>query len=444
MLGLRGRVVAAYASVALVLSLAAGAMTWIVSSRQMIDTRGAGLVREAQTGAELISRVLSPSPPDLPREAQDLAAINGSRLLVTQDGRELASVGLTIGQVPARVRQLVQSGVAARQRVRVEGQPYWLVALPLEGARGGYYELFPLQDVDRTLRLLSWTLVTSGLSVVALSGLLGWTAARRALHPVTELSAAAEAAARGDLSARMVTRDPDLAPIAASFNSTLAALQRRVEAGTHFAGNVSHELRTPLTALVNASAVLDRRRDQLPPVAREAVEVLSTQITRFQRLVLDLLEILVVTEGPSPSLQPVRLDDLLALLAATEGWPLEIDEPLEVRADPRRLERMVRNLATNAQEHGGGLVRLAARRSGDRARIEVDDAGPGVAPEARQSVFDRFSRLGRRGGGPRSAGLGLGLALVAELTALHGGQVWVEERPGGGARFVLELPLHLA
>ncbi len=112
--------------------------------------------------------------------------------------------------------------------------------------------------------------------------------------------------------------------------------------------------------------------------------------------------------------------------------------PLTTSVDKRRLERVVANLVHNAESHGGGVTAVRLIRRGRTARIEVDDTGHGVPPDQRGRIFDRFAR----GPGPGdSGGLGLGLAIVQRHVALHGGSVGVEDRPGGGARFVVELPI---
>jgi len=115
-----------------------------------------------------------------------------------------------------------------------------------------------------------------------------------------------------------------------------------------------------------------------------------------------------------------------------------------VRADKRRLVRVIANLLDNARKYGGGPTRIELRRLPEGLLIAVEDAGPGVPVEERDLVFDRFSRgagSSRRAG---SEGVGLGLSLVAEHVALHRGTVWVEDRPDGdsGARFVVELPVN--
>jgi signal transduction histidine kinase len=121
--------------------------------------------------------------------------------------------------------------------------------------------------------------------------------------------------------------------------------------------------------------------------------------------------------------------------------PVEFaDEPALVMGDRRRLDRVVANLLDNADRHAGGAVRLAVCRRNGRVRIEVDDAGPGVDEGQRERVFDRFARDASAGQRRHGGGTGLGLALVAQHVQYHRGAVWIEDRPGGGARFVVELP----
>lgn len=440
--GLRTRVVLIFTLASLVLVLSVGLIVWGVSSRSLLDLRQQGALRQAQASAAVVQRLLTPRNPDLPRQAQELAEVNESGVLVTERGSVLASTGLAPEQVPARLRQLVESGVAARQRVRIDGEVRLLVGIPLGEGRT-YYQSLPFRRLNSALGALRATLVTAGVSGVVLGGLLGWVATRRALRPIDELTVAARAVAGGELTARMPEDDPDLAQLAATFNATTAALERRVKADARFTSNVSHELRTPLTTMGNAMAVLERRRAQLPEAAREALELLGSQLARLERLVLDLLDISVITEGHrTRSQQHVHLPGLVRQLAATERWGpvVVLDEALDVSVDPRRFERVVSNLVRNAQSHGGGLVQVTLRRHGEHARIEVNDGGPGVPPGHREHVFERFTR-GEAESGAKPGGAGLGLAIVAEVTRLHQGRVWVDDRPGGGARFVVELPL---
>ncbi|HEY3718259.1 MAG TPA: HAMP domain-containing sensor histidine kinase [Jatrophihabitantaceae bacterium] len=289
--------------------------------------------------------------------------------------------------------------------------------------------------------LLAGVLV-SGLA----AALLGRWAAGRALYPLRRLTTAAATAAAGNLTVRLPdTRDPDLAPLAQAFNATAERLQQRVARDARFAADVSHELRSPLTTMTNAMAVLRRRRPELSDNAQQALDLLDLDLHRFQLLVEDLLEISRADQGAADlALEPVDLAELVTQTAnhtargAARSVTAAESHPI-VLADRRRLERAVANLIANAEQHGGGLTCLTISRRAGRARIEVDDGGPGVPVTERETVFERFTRGSPADRNPDNAGTGLGLALVAQHVRAHGGDTWVEDRPGGGARFVIEL-----
>jgi len=231
--------------------------------------------------------------------------------------------------------------------------------------------------------------------------------------------------------------------VAESFNEMAEALQARIEQDERFVSDVTHELRTPLTAISAAIDVLDRRADN---GTRPAVDVLRSQIRHFERLVLDLLEISRLDAGATElTTEPVDPRELvttvLRRLAHTDVTvSSEPSVPPLIRLDKRRVERVITNLVENADQHGGGPVRVQlATVNGRGLRIAVEDAGPGIAPTERSAIFSRFHRGPHAAGATRERGNGLGLALVAEHCRVHGGRAWVEDRPGGGARFVAEL-----
>ena len=193
-----------------------------------------------------------------------------------------------------------------------------------------------------------------------------------------------------------------------------------------------------------AVEVLDGRRTDLPERSQKALDVVVSQVKRFDQMVLDLLEISRVDAGRiEMHVEPTLLGDFLSRVAARYGYsyvPVEVarkwrERPVPI--DKRRLERVVANLLENAAQHAGGPVRIGVEGSGDRVRIVVEDAGPGVPQAEKARIFERFAR----GSAARHrVGTGLGLALVAEHARLHGGEAWIEDRPGGGSRFIIELP----
>jgi signal transduction histidine kinase len=207
-------------------------------------------------------------------------------------------------------------------------------------------------------------------------------------------------------------------------------------------------LRSPLTTLATAVQVLQARRDELPERSRLALDLVVDEIARFQHVVQELLELSRADAGVERLEQePVRLGELVLQAASRldgQETTVEIDSAVAsspVLADKRRLERVLVNLFDNACTHGEGLAAIRVVRMGDCARVEVDDNGPGIPETERDAVFERFFRgavSGRRG---TDSGVGLGLALVTEHVAAHGGRVWVEDRDDApGARFVFEIP----
>jgi signal transduction histidine kinase len=159
----------------------------------------------------------------------------------------------------------------------------------------------------------------------------------------------------------------------------------------------------------------------------------------------DLLEISRVDQAQDTShLEPVDVAQLLRHVAKSAEPALPLGPVLPdgamVLADRRRLERVIANLVDNAQAHAGGVSRVGLSLHAESVRIEVDDAGPGVPRHLRTRIFERFARAQSNTDAAGRGGAGLGLALVLEHTRLHGGTVWVDDAPGGGARFVVSLP----
>jgi signal transduction histidine kinase len=202
---------------------------------------------------------------------------------------------------------------------------------------------------------------------------------------------------------------------------------------------VSHELRSPITALAAAVEVLDSRRGELPDRSQQALDVVVSQVRRFDHMVMDLLELSRIDAGSTElHREDVNLSDLVPRIAQRYGFstvPVDCDNgvPSTIRLDKLRFERVLANLLENAREHAGGPIRIGLEmQTRSTLILSIDDAGPGVARGERQRIFERFAR----GSAARHrVGTGLGLALVTEHAHAHGGDAWVEDRPGGGARF---------
>lgn len=212
-----------------------------------------------------------------------------------------------------------------------------------------------------------------------------------------------------------------------------------------FVADASHELRTPLTSvLANLELLVDELRDDQGEAARSALR--SSQ--RMRRLVADLLLLAradLATSRPRESPRvPTDLADV-AVDAAAELEPVATEHELTVEASAALVEgtrddlhRMALNLMENALRHTppGTHVHASVSNGGGTVRLVVSDDGPGVAPELRERIFERFVR----GEGDRGGSFGLGLSIVRAVATSHGGTVRLESPPEGGTRFVVELP----
>ena len=322
--------------------------------------------------------------------------------------------------VPTELKTSVEDGAAGMQRFTFEGDLYLGVGIPLADVDAQYFEAFPLDDTEQTLRVLLLSLAI-GSAVITL--------ARRHRRRVDEPPAAAPA--RPDQRRRRPDRrrrprhprvaperDPDLAAIVNSFNAMADAVQARVEREARFASDVSHELRTPITALAAATEVLDARRDEMPERARQAVDVIVSQIRRFDGMVLDLLELSRIDAGAADlHLETLDIAELCRRVAGHAGFadvPIDVDPdaPTAARVDRVRFERILGNLLANAEQHAGGPVRIAIEATEPGfVLVVVEDAGPGVADDEKEQIFERFTRGSES---RHRVGTGLGLALVAE------------------------------
>lgn len=443
-LRLRDRVVLGFGLLALGLSVLLAVVTWTLVSGYLLDQRESTALVETQDNATAVQRGLLHAAARIPALLDGLPASDQSASLLVFGG-EWYATSLTQGpdRLPDALVRETTSGTTVTQRLNLDGHVVLAVGVPMSEPGNAYFELFPLVELDRTFRVLSVVLLGAATATSLLGLVVGRFASDRALRPLADVAGAAAAIAQGDLDARIHREhDPDLGSLARSFNRTAEALQRRVRADARFAGDVSHELRTPLTTMLNSLELVQNRRAELPSSVREPLDLLSVEMERFRRMVVDLLEISRDEEPGGREVEQVAIADLVRRAAdAAAGRPItrvsrEVGA-VSMLVDKRRLERVFTNLVENAEVHGGGCTAVTVGCHEGHVRVQVDDSGPGVPLERRERIFERFAR-NEPGAGP---GVGLGLAIVARQVSWHRGRVWVEGHPSGGARFVVELPM---
>jgi two-component system, OmpR family, sensor histidine kinase MtrB len=368
--------------------------------------------------------------------------------VVLRSGGSWYSSSLEVGakDVPEKLRGIITGGEAGLARIDTADGPALVVGVPLRAAGVEYYEVAPLVELRQVLTTLSVVLAAAAIAATAAGAGFGAWAGRRVVQPLEQVAGAATRIAGGELTTRLPpTDDPDLVAIVGGFNSMVDALAARIDRDARFVGDVSHELRSPLTTLVTSVEVLGARREELSSRAQQALALVEGELGRFRRTLDDLLQLARLDD--TGVLEAARVWPMAALVRevlAVTARPAELldadpEERTAVRADKNSLERAVRNLLDNADRHGDGTVRVGVQRRDGAVVVTVDDAGPGVAVEDRERIFERFTR--GVGAARRSLpGAGLGLAIVAETAARHGGAAWVADAPGGGARFSLSLP----
>jgi two-component system sensor histidine kinase MtrB len=340
--------------------------------------------------------------------------------------------------------------------------PGIVVGAPLAVTDVGTYELyylFPLTDEESTLDLVRSTVIGTGILLVVLLGVVAAIVTRQVVAPVRSAARVAEQFSDGHLRERMAVRgEDDLARLAMAFNDMAASLEQQIHrleelsaVQQRFVSDVSHELRTPLTTIRMAADLLfESRADLDPPTARSA-ELLQTQLDRFENLLSDLLEISRYDAGAAV-LDPETVD-LVSLVtrAAESSRPLAdrrgstvtvtaLTEPCPVECDPRRIDRVMRNLLDNAIEHGEGHpIEITIASDGTAAAVTVRDHGVGLSDADIAHVFDRFWRADPARA-RTTGGTGLGLSIAMEDTRLHAGWLEAWGQPGVGACFRLTLP----
>lgn len=294
------------------------------------------------------------------------------------------------------------------------------------------------------LGALVLTLLLAGGGGYALSAIV--------LRPVGAIAGTLEEIDARSLHSRLPERPvrDELGRLVETINRMLGRIEQGVAAHRRFAEDLSHELKTPLAAIRGSVEVAMHEKARKPADLEWALDVTLRELERLERLVGDLLVLVrseahtLVRRQPGADLCPVlrEVAEIGNMLANEQGGRLDAvvsETPLTVDGDPGRIRQVALNLVDNAIKHGrpqGTVWFRCAREKGD-VRIVVEDDGLGVPPEARERVFERFFRLPSD---EKGEGMGLGLAIARAIVQEHGGSIVVEEREGGGARFIVRLP----
>jgi heavy metal sensor kinase len=307
-------------------------------------------------------------------------------------------------------------------------------------------------SVQATLREI---LLSLGLGVplaVLLAAAGGYFMAGRTLRPVVEMTEQARQIHSESLGRRLPNPNPhdELGQLATVFNETLQRLENSFEALRRFTADASHELRTPLTALRSVGEIALREGGDAESL-RETIGSMLEEAQRLHDLADTLLNLARVESGRIPLRpEPLRLDEIAAevcerleVLAAEKRQHLELRTlpGLIVAADRVLLRQAVMNLLHNAIRHSPpqSTVRVTCRQEGPHAILEVADEGPGIGPEHREKIFDRFYRIDKARS-RSEGGAGLGLALAKLSVERFGGHIELESAPGQGSRFAIRLP----
>lgn len=288
----------------------------------------------------------------------------------------------------------------------------------------------------RTGKLLAFASVLAA----ALVGLATWLVVHRSLRPVERIRSAAAGLPEGERLPVPEATD-EIRALAEELNSMLARRDADTERLRRFTGDAAHELRNPV-ASIRAQAEVAVVHPE-PELAQETLQDIAHEAQRLSELVESLLALARAEREAEPP-QPV---DLAAAVRAAEGVEVDVPEgPVLILAAPAEVSTVLSNVIGNAQRYARELIRVTVRAdepggagAPGRVRLIVDDDGPGVPPEHRGRVFDRFYRV-EEDRARSTGGAGLGLALVAEAVRRRGGAVRAGEAPEGGARVEVVWP----
>ena len=434
-LGIGARITAVFGLGALMLSILMGGLSYFTVRHFLLAGREAAAQQQAFANAVLVRTSLQAGNKQyVALLADTVAGTDAHSVLYHQSKAYVSSLSVNASSIPGELRKVVLAGTAATQTYRTaEGTAEIAVGVPVPSEQAFYFEVFDLSDLDHTLRVLGLTLFGAGAVTTILGIALGRFASARSLRPLAVVSRAAGAIAGGELDTRLDAdaADPDLEGLTNSFNAMVDQLQERIEREARFNSDVSHELRSPLTTLAASLEVLEADRAELPVRSQRALQLLSDDLRRFQRMVGDLLEMSRADAGSvDVFLEEVNVSELVQRSVETGLGHMDGNRhgaPPEVRVDPvvRDVARGCRQAPVRAGHGQPDGERGPLRGWGDRDRGRTR-SGRGGRGDGR-----------RRRAGHRPAGTHQGvravLPRIGVRAARHGDRHGAGPRPGGRA-----------
>jgi signal transduction histidine kinase len=456
--GLRGRMVLFFSLGAFAAALALSIVTFASTRSYLLSQRSEVAKRQAFNNAQLVRTLYAENPADVDQLIANIRSERGGYAVLHLDASDTESeyfyaqepLRFTQSNLPQELVTKTLQGGTGRQRFTFDSNPYEAIGVSIPSINAQYFEAFPLADVATTLGTIQTTLLIGVILITVAAAFLGSTTSKNVLRPLLRVTGAADEIATGGLDTRLeVEKDPDLEKLVTSFNDMADAVQQRIEREQRFASDVSHELRSPVTALGAAVDVLVSKREDFSERNKEAIDILASQVKRFDRTVVDLLELSRLDAGAGEdNVDSVHLVDLVTRIMSRHSFdqvdfvqtiPMmkdssDLDDSVTI--DRRRVERILLNLLENARDHGGGATRVSLSCIDNYFVLSVEDSGQGIALSERSRIFERFAR----GTAARlSTGSGLGLAIVQEHARSLGGNAHVENSPTGGAKFVVTI-----
>lgn len=440
---LRFRITATFVLASALLAGALSVSTLAMVGRFLEDQRIRSSTRQTLFAVLFAREFLDPRP-DVEQLVSKLQIRQSFDAMATNDRDWFStSIGLTPDVVSPELKSLVSGEKLGYEIAAHGGRRVLVFGTPLPPRGVDLFLFFQLEDIDRTMSLLTRVLVASGLIVVGIAAVSARQVGRRILYPLSAVSRAAQRMAEGLLETRVDAVSADeLGQLAASFNQMAEALHDIIQRERTFVAAVSHELRTPLAALHAAGEVVRRYRGVLPPEGAEALDLISEDLVALRELVDELMEVSELDSGRAVvRVEEFQLRAFVEALLARRRRSADVEgDDVVITTDKARLERIVGNLVDNAFVHGEGRdVRIRIGREAGHVLVRVSDHGPGIDEADQGRVFDRFykpdrSRTRERGG------VGLGLAIARESARILGGSLDVTSERGGGATFTVRLP----